>query len=248
MGLADGTLSVAPAKAGAHNHRASFCEDQRPQKSTDRFRGMGPGFRRDDRGELHHRHAGICSAGDRVSAGERAISAFSDANAGCRFRPPKPATRRPLRRPPPRYVTPKAGVEPAFPWCEVSDIFTTSASLEPHQRAANMNSAAALIDAPPVANSEEFALPSVSGSSPRSLRQAPRAWARALSRGPRDPGLPFRLEPGNSKVCSGQEKTLRSDWLGRVRVERTVRSRLGKIAPKSRACVIDRHHAAQQAC
>jgi hypothetical protein len=26
----------------------------------------------------------------------------------------------------PRYVTSKAGFEPAFPWCEVSEIFTTS--------------------------------------------------------------------------------------------------------------------------
>jgi hypothetical protein len=31
---------------------------------------------------------------------------------------------------------------------------------------------------------------------PRSLRQAPRAWARACRREPRDPGLPFRLAPG----------------------------------------------------
>jgi hypothetical protein len=30
---------------------------------------------------------------------------------------------------------------------------------------------------------------------PRSLRQAPRSWARACSREPRDPGLPFRLAP-----------------------------------------------------
>src|SRR5690242_21870450 len=45
------------------------------------------------------------------------------------------------------------------------------------------------------ASSSELALPSVSGSSPRSLRQAPRAWARAKSREPRDPGLPFRLSP-----------------------------------------------------
>src|SRR5215813_5071997 len=52
-------------------------------------------------------------------------------------------------------------------------------------------------DAPPIANSLELALPSVSGSSPRSLRQAPRAWARASPREPRDPGLPFRLSPGN---------------------------------------------------
>jgi len=31
---------------------------------------------------------------------------------------------------------------------------------------------------------------------PRSLRQAPRFWARAFRREPRDPGLPFRLSPG----------------------------------------------------
>jgi len=111
-----------------------------------------------------------------------------------------------LRRPPPRYVTPKAGFEPALPGSEVSDIFTTSASLQPHRDAANINSAAALIDAPPIANSEEFALPSVSGSSPRSLRQAPRAWARALPREPRDPGLPFRLAPGIHNCAPGNKK------------------------------------------
>jgi hypothetical protein len=68
-----------------------------------------------------------------------------------------------------------------------------------------------------------FALPSVSGSSPRSLRQAPRAWARALPREPRDPGLPFRPLPGCSVgPCGGQQKTLRSGRLGRVRGKRTV--------------------------
>jgi hypothetical protein len=34
--------------------------------------------------------------------------------------------------------------------------------------------------------------------SPRSLRQAPRAWARAFPREPRDPGLPFRHRAGRS--------------------------------------------------
>ena len=57
---------------------------------------------------------------------------------------------------------------------------------------------AALVDAPLIASSSEPALPSVSGSSPRSLRQAPRARARAFPREPRDPGLPFRLSPGHS--------------------------------------------------
>src|SRR5215472_12053807 len=87
------------------------------------------------------------------------------------------------------------------------------------RRAANQNSFAAQMRRV-FANSEAFALPSVSGSSPRSLRQAPRAWARACSREPRDPGLPFRLAPGKSSwtvPSSGQQKTLRSRWLGRVR-------------------------------
>ncbi|MHC2463051.1 hypothetical protein ACVIHD_002063 [Bradyrhizobium embrapense] len=103
------------------------------------------------------------------------------------------------------------------------------------------------VDAPPFANSVEFTLPSVSGSSPRSLRQAPRAWARACPRGPRDPGLPFRLAPGSSdEPCFGQQKTLRSGWLGRVRVRRTVDLALCEIAPMSRAHAVDRPEAVRQ--
>jgi hypothetical protein len=41
--------------------------------------------------------------------------------------------------------------------------------------------------------SQRLALSSVSGMTPRSLRQAPRSQARATSREPRDPGLPFGL-------------------------------------------------------
>ena len=39
---------VVPAKAGTHNPRTSFCEDSPPPNATERFRGMGPGVRRDD--------------------------------------------------------------------------------------------------------------------------------------------------------------------------------------------------------
>ncbi len=73
-----------------------------------------------------------------------------------------------------------------------------------------------------IANPLGSALSSVSGSSPRSLRQAPRLWARAIRHEPRDPGLPFRLAPGcSNEPCFGQQKTLRSIWLGRVRSNRT---------------------------
>ena len=46
---ADEMISVAPAKAGAHNHRRmSWKRDVRLFVFTDRSRGMGPGVRRDD--------------------------------------------------------------------------------------------------------------------------------------------------------------------------------------------------------
>jgi hypothetical protein len=40
--------TVVPAKAGTIDHRPAFCEERRPPRITGRFRGMGPGFRRDD--------------------------------------------------------------------------------------------------------------------------------------------------------------------------------------------------------
>lgn len=98
----------------------------------------------------------------------------------------------------------KAGVEPAFPGNEVSGIFTTSVGSAAYARAHAANQKfvcgacrAALLQTP-----KESALPSVSGSSPRSLRQAPRAWARAFPREPRDPGLPFRPQAGQTDSAS----------------------------------------------
>ncbi len=45
------TISVAPAKAGAHNHRPFvIAKVVCALRSKDRFRGLGPGLRRDDPG------------------------------------------------------------------------------------------------------------------------------------------------------------------------------------------------------
>jgi hypothetical protein len=49
-----------------------------------------------------------------------------------------------------------------------------------------------------------------------------------------------------NKLRSGQQKTLRSAWLGRVRGCGLFDLASGKIAPMSRACAIDRHHAVRK--
>src|SRR5215469_1860486 len=51
--------------------------------------------------------------------------------------------------------------------------------------------------------------------SPRSLRQAPRAWARAFSREPRDPGLPFRPEPGKISMSHASDNKNPPEQLAR---------------------------------
>jgi hypothetical protein len=140
---------------------------------------------------MKHRHW-------KVHAGERAISASAT------------STQTSLRKSALwRMATPRegastvresqAGFEPAFP-------LTRSIRYLHHQRrlsrashcAANQKNCLRRLPRRDLANSEESALPSVSGSSPRSLRQAPRAWARALPREPRDPGLPFRPQAGQT--------------------------------------------------
>jgi hypothetical protein len=56
-------------------------------------------------------------------------------------------------------------------------------------------------------------------ASRRSLRQAPRSWARAFRREPRDPGLPFR--PGRKTLAFASRRRRTKNppkrWLGRVR-------------------------------
>lgn len=84
---------------------------------------------------------------------------------------------------------------------------------------------------------DRFALPSVSGSSPRSLRQAPRFWAaRVVPREPRDPGLPFRLSPKHSNERRRKDmKNPSGAWLGRGPKSSDGRYRLRDSAPMSRA-------------
>jgi hypothetical protein len=60
-------------------------------------------------------------------AGEQAISvSVTSTRAAALRQKPEPWRVAALARRPPRCVTSKAGIEPAFPWSEVSDIFTTS--------------------------------------------------------------------------------------------------------------------------
>jgi hypothetical protein len=59
-------------------------------------------------------------------AGEQAISVVNDINAGASWQKNRTRDATALARPLPRYVVSKAGFEPAFPRCEVSEIFTTS--------------------------------------------------------------------------------------------------------------------------
>jgi hypothetical protein len=59
-------------------------------------------------------------------AGEQAISAFSDGNTGVPFGKPALSRVAALAWATSTVRASKAGFEPAFPGCEVSDIFTTS--------------------------------------------------------------------------------------------------------------------------
>jgi hypothetical protein len=85
-----------------------------------------PWSRRSNR-HLHHRLAEPCASALSWHAGEQAKSASVDVNAGSQpFGRTGARDSTALARPLPRYVTPKAGFEPALPGSEVSEIFTTS--------------------------------------------------------------------------------------------------------------------------
>ena len=66
---------------------------------------------------LHHRlaNAHCCAWQSKEYAGERATSAFNDPNASSSLRKNRARDATALARPLPRYVTSKAGFEPAFP-------------------------------------------------------------------------------------------------------------------------------------
>jgi hypothetical protein len=103
---------------------------------------------------------------------------------------------------------------------------------------------AALYDAPP-SEPSRFALPSVSGF--RLVpSDRPRASGRALSREPRDPGLPFRSKPEefNDERPGRHKKTLRSS-AREGPSERIFDLISDEIAPMSRAGARERHMAVQ---
>lgn len=142
--------------------------------------------------DLHHRQADAVAPAVDGYAGERAISAFSDDNAG-------PSLRVDLRR---AACVPFPRPHPGA--CVKGGRHTRIAvrrsirhlhhqrrlSREDRGKPSYKNSLRGAVDAPHVANPFGFALPSVSGSSPRSLQQAPRTWARASpARAPRSGSL-----------------------------------------------------------
>jgi hypothetical protein len=141
----------------------------------------------------------------------------------------------------------KAGFEPAFPMVAKYPTSSPPASVEPpsKRQTGSKNSSAALSTRRPLrtpGSSLCHRYPAhrlVPSGRPRAL--GPRAFPRE----PRDPGLPFRPSPVKfqNEPCFGQQKTLRSGWLGRVRQEADYRCRLREIAPMSRACAIDQRNA-----
>ncbi|MEY9360333.1 hypothetical protein ABH994_003054 [Bradyrhizobium yuanmingense] len=115
----------------------------------------------------------------------------------------------------------------AYPLCRVEKYPTSSppASVEPRssRQTELQKFDRGAVDAPHIANplgSLCHRCPAhrlVPSGRPRALGHAP------LQREPRDPGLPFRPMPGCSVgPRGGQQKTLRSGRLGRVREKRTI--------------------------
>jgi hypothetical protein len=102
----------------------------------------------------------------------------------------------------PRCVTSQAGFEPALPVSDVSEIFTTSVGLaarcgKPKNKKIHLRR---VNDAPLLRTSKKVR--SVIGIrlAPRSLRQAPRSWARASAARAPGSGSPVpAFKPGNFK-------------------------------------------------
>jgi hypothetical protein len=121
-------------------------------------------------------------------AGERAISAFSDSAQAPFLIGKKPAPRRmrSLARAAPRCVSQRRESNPRHPGRSIRHLHHQR-WFEPRERRGKTENEllrrcrrrAALCEL-----LKKFALPSVSGSSPRSLRQAPRAWTARLRASP----------------------------------------------------------------
>ncbi len=138
-----------------------------------------------------------------------------------------------LARPPPRYVISKAGFEPAFPWSEVSEIFTTSVfgrgMRRPKGRHGNED-ASSLVTTQTKLQNEYCRGALEHGAPPKrtpigspcdrwtAITRAvpsgrPRAFGRARSLA-RAPGSGSPVFTSLNEPCFGEQKTLRSGGSG----------------------------------
>ena len=193
-----GTGDAVAALKGNPELRHFSRQDTNPRPPSANVR---PALYRSNR-HLHHRRPMQC-IGFEGHAGERAISASVTSTQARLAEHLRCGAWLPLVRAPPQCVSQRRESNPLFQGTKYP-VSSPPASVEPHALARMRQTENCLRRLPRriPANSEESALPSVSGSSPRSLRQAPRAWARAFPREPRDPGLPFRLSPAKSNSAS----------------------------------------------
>jgi hypothetical protein len=147
---------------------------------------------------LHHRLADATHRQSLEHAGEQAISVSVTATQlRSLWKRTAPGRVQALARPHPGACV-KDGNRTRFFHGAKYPKSSPPASVQPREAANRIENKfhSRRFDGAATANPLGFALPSVSGSAPRSLRQAPRFWARACRREPRDPGLPFRLAPG----------------------------------------------------
>jgi hypothetical protein len=133
---------------------------------------------------LHHRQAGAFASAIDGYAGERAISAFSDDNTVSvpNGRILRRAACVPFPRPHPGACVKGGRHTRCAVWRSIRHLHHQRRLSRDRSRQTKLRKFyRGAVDAPHFANPFGFALPSVSGSSPRSLRQAPRTWARAFS-------------------------------------------------------------------
>jgi len=140
-----------------------------------------------------------------------------------------------------RCVCQRRDSNPLFPWCEVSEIFTTSVGLAAESAANRIENKflRGALNGAATANPSGFALPSVSGlrlvpsDRPRASRHAPAGASPGIrvSRSGlrRDVSMSLLRTTKNPPERLAQEGPNRADC----------RSRLREIAPMSRACVIE---------
>jgi len=191
---------------------------------------------------LHHRPAEARASAVERHAGEQAISVSVTATqlrslrkrscAGPRASPREAAS---------RCVCQRRDSNPLFPWCEVSEIFTTSVGLAAESAANRIENKflRGALNGAATANPLGSALPSVSGlrlvpsDRPRASRHAPAGASPGIrvSRSGlrRDVSMSLLRTTKNPPERLAQEGPNRADC----------RSRLREIAPMSRACVIE---------